>query len=151
MKQKKQSNPPKEIEDLKVGWQRTQADFDNFRKRVESEKQDWRQLSQMEFALELLPVVDNFERALSHLTDVQKADATIQGILHIQKQLNGVLENLGVKKMIVNPGDSFDHNLHEAVDSHENQGGDIIDAIHQDGYLMGDKVLRPAKVVVKNQ
>lgn len=139
----------KELAELKAGWQRTQADFDNYRKRIESEKQEWQKTAQTELVLELLPILDNFELATSHLTEEQKKDATVQGILHIQSQLVAVMENIGVKKIAAAPGDQFDPNLHEAVDSHEGKGGDTIHTIHRHGYQAGDQVLRPARVVVK--
>ena len=139
----------KEVAALKAGWQRTQADFDNYRKRVEGEKQDWQKTAQMELVAELLPILDNFELALSHLTEEQKKDPTIQGILHIQSQIIGIMENIGVKKIAAAPGDVFDPNLHEAVDSHDGNGGDVIHTIHRHGYQAGDQVLRPAKVVVR--
>ncbi|HLB32168.1 MAG TPA: nucleotide exchange factor GrpE [Patescibacteria group bacterium] len=139
----------KEVAALKAGWQRTQADFDNYRKRVEGEKQNWQKNAQMELVAELLPVLDNFELALSHLSDAQKQDPTIQGILHIKSQLIGIMENIGVKKINCAPGDCFDPNIHEAVDSHEGSGGDVIHTVHRHGYQTGDQVLRPAKVVVR--
>ena len=141
----------KEVAALKAGWQRTQADFDNYRKRVEEEKQVWHKTAQMELIAELLPILDNFELALAHLTDEQKKDATIQGILHIESQLAAIMENIGVKKINCAPGDCFDPNLHEAVDSHEGKGGDIVHTIHRHGYQTSNQVLRPAKVVVRRK
>lgn len=143
-------NFQKEVAALKAGWQRTQADFDNYRKRIELEKQDWQKTAQMGLVAELLPILDNFELALSHLTEEQKQDPTVQGILHIQNQLIGVMENIGVKKITCAPGDCFDPNLHEAVDSYEGKGGDVIHSVHRHGYQTGETVLRPTKVVVRN-
>jgi molecular chaperone GrpE len=139
----------KEVAELKAGWQRTMADFDNFRKRTDEEKQVWRAGAQEELILALLPILDNFDRAARHLTDEQKKDPAIAGMLHIQKQLNDALANYGVTKIDIKVGDEFDANLHEAVDSEGGQGGTKITQLLQSGYQMGAKVLRPARVVVK--
>lgn len=139
---------PEAAATLQAGWQRCLADFENYRKRVEQDKKDWQDSAKMELILELLPVLDNFELALSHLTDDQKKDPAISGIFHIQKQLIDVMANLGVEKIAAAPGDKFDPNLHEAVESHEGKGGDTIHTIHRHGYRTGERILRPTKVTV---
>ena len=139
----------KEIAELKAGWQRTLADFDNFRKRVASEKQIWHAGAQEELILDLLPILDNFERATSHLTDEQRKDPAIAGMLHIQKQLNDALANYGVTKIDTKVNDEFDTAQHEAVDSEDGQGGTKIAQVLQPGYKMNNKLLRPARVTVK--
>lgn len=146
---KKSKNNVKILE-LETSIKRCLADFDNFRKRTEQEKKIWQQSSKIELMLELLPILDNFELALSHLSDEQKNNPAVAGIFHIQTQLVSVMSNLGVEKIPAVPGDKFDPNLHEAVDSHEGQGGDTIHSIHRHGYRIGEKVLRPTKVVVKH-
>ncbi len=145
----KKSQNLKRIADLETSLKRCLADFDNYRKRVEEEKKDWQQASKIETMLELLPIVDNFELALGHLSEEQKKDPAIVGVLHIQSQLITVLQNLGIEKIPAAAGDKFDPNFHEAVDSHEGKGGDTIHAIHSHGYKFGEKVLRPTKVTVK--
>lgn len=152
MKKKKitqQDNTTAELEKLRAGWQRCQADFDNFRRRTESEKQQWQKQAQLDLMLELLPILDNFELALSHLSDEQKKDPTMQGIFHIQNQLISTMQNLGVEKIAAEAGQEFDPNFHEAVSSHEGKGGTKIHSVHSHGYKAGETVLRPAKVVVK--
>lgn len=148
MKPKKISKKIK-ISEYKLGWQRCQADFDNFRKRTEQEKTIWQKSAKTDLILELLPVVDNFELALAHLTDEQKKDPAIQGILHIQKQLNDIMAGIGVVKIDAKPGDKFDENIHEAVESATKKGGDTIDKVLKDGYKISEKVLRPTKVTVR--
>jgi len=148
MKLKKSSQ--KQIRELKLGWQRCLADFENYRKRTEEDKKNWQEAAKTEMMLELLPILDNFELALGHLSDAQKNDPAIAGIFHIQKQLIDVMANLGIEKIAAVAGDQFDPNLHEAVDSHEGKGGDTIHQIHRHGYKIGPKVLRPVKVTVKN-
>ena len=139
---------PAEATKLLAGWQRCQADFDNFRKRTEQEKANWQESAKTDLILDLLPVVDNFELALAHLSDKQKQDPSIQGILHIQNQLNDIMARIGVVKIDAKPGDKFDENLHEAVESATGKGGVTIEKILKQGYRVGEKVLRPTKVTV---
>lgn len=145
----KKSKPSKKITELETGIKRCLADFENYRKRVEEDKRNLQQLSKIELMLELLPIVDNFELALNHLSNEQKKDPAIAGIFHIQSQLISVMNNLGVEKIPAAIGDRFDPNLHEAVDSHQGKGGDVIHQIQRHGYRFGEKVLRPVKVTVR--
>jgi len=144
----KTSKSQKQIVELETSVKRCLADFDNFRKRTEEEKKVLQLTSKIDLILELLPIVDNFELALSHLSDAQKKDPAIAGILHIQSQLLTVISNLGVEKIPAKIGDNFDPNFHEAVDSHEGKGGDVISAIHHNGYKFGDNIIRPTRVTV---
>ena len=132
---------------------RLRADFDNYRKRVEKEKIDILKYSNQDLVVKLLPVVDNFERAINHFPKM--ADETINnwlnGISAIEKQLVNVLVEIGVSKIEVKKGDLFDPNLHEAV-SHEKSdlpNNSIIEPI-QSGYQFADRIIRPAKVRVSS-
>ncbi|HOE74874.1 MAG TPA: nucleotide exchange factor GrpE [bacterium] len=147
---KKKNNLHKQqLDELKAGWQRCQAEFDNFRRRTEEEKTKWHHDAQADVILQILPVVDNFELALTHLSDKQKEDPTVQGIFHIQAQLEAALHNMGVEKIKASVGGQFDPALHEAVDSTAGKGGTVIDSIVQHGYRLGNTILRPSKVVVR--
>lgn len=139
-----------EIANLKQGWQRTLADFDNFRKRVEADKKLWAQDTKIDLAQQLLPVLDNFDMATAHISEAQKKDAVIQGLLHIHTQLIEVLASNNITKIAVQPGDQFNPNLHDAIESLDGQGGTIIAEVRLAGYEINDVVIRPAKVVVKN-
>lgn len=129
---------------------RIMAEFENFRKRSLAEKSDWIRLATQRFALEICDVADNFERALAQ-GSVDELDTPFgKGILMIEKQLLGALEKEGVKKMDVQ-GKPFDPEYHDALahipsDLEEN----AIAAVIQNGYIMNDKVLRPARVAVSN-
>lgn len=143
-----------EAEDLKAEldhvrdiYLRKLAEFDNFRKRVEREREDNRLAGVEEMVRELLPVLDNFERALQHATD--DSDAFREGVEMIAKQLLDTLERRGVQE--VNPvGKPFDPELHEAVqrvEDGEHPPGTVAWVMLK-GYTMGDRLVRPAMVGV---
>jgi molecular chaperone GrpE len=129
---------------------RRQAEFENYRRRVEREKVEFHSRARGEVLLELLPVVDNFERALSSL---QKKDADAAGLRHglelIHKQLKDALTKFGLEP-VESVGQVFDPHLHEAVTiepTDEHEENTIIEEF-QRGYKLGEKLLRPAKVKV---
>jgi len=137
----------KQIEELKTGWQRTQADFENYRKRVEGERLENLAYARAEFISQLTPVLDNFYRAFS---GTKKDDPTIQGFLQIKKQLEEILAEEGLEKIPAKPGNKFDPRLHEAIssESHRTIAADCIIAEVESGWMFQDKVLKPAKVRV---
>lgn len=135
-----------EIKELKTGWQRTQADFDNFRKKTESEKLENMAFAKAEFMTKLTPVLDNFYRAFSH---IRKGDPTVQGFYQIQKQLEDILASEGLRKIPTEPGIKFDPNFHEAISYEENAlPEDSIIAELESGWQFQDKVIKPSKVRV---
>jgi molecular chaperone GrpE len=128
---------------------RRQAEFDNFRKRVDRDRTETYHRSRAEFLLELLPVVDNFERALASAKSEGGAESLQRGVELIHKQLKDALMKLGLQE-IETVGQSFDPHLHEAItieptDAH--QENTVIEEF-QRGYKLGDRLLRPAKVKV---
>lgn len=129
---------------------RRAAEFENYRRRVERERSDAYQRARVEVLLEFLPVVDNFERALSSLEDSGgDAEALRQGVELIHKQFKDALTKFGLEPVDA-IGQAFDPHLHEAVtieatDKHKENT--VIEEF-QRGYKIGDKLLRPAKVKV---
>jgi molecular chaperone GrpE len=122
--------------------QRTQADFENFRKRAEKEKAELTKFANESLILELLPVLDNFERSLK----ITPKDSPIgQGIRLIKRQLGDILAQNGVEKIETKIGDRFDPAICEAVAG----TGDRIAEIVLDGYRLNGKVIRTVKVKVK--
>jgi molecular chaperone GrpE len=125
---------------------RKQAEFDNFRKRTERERSEFVQFAGMEFARELLPVVDDFERALK----TQSADQNYaKGIELIYQRLTEILKKMGVEPF-ESAGKKFDPNLHEAVvrvPTAEVADETVLDEL-QRGYNFKGKLLRPAMVRV---
>ncbi len=139
-----------QIQDLKNGWQRTQADFENFRKRSEGLKSEWIKMANTDLMLKILPVMDNFRRASQHAPQNLKNDNWLIGVQQIEKQLETILSEEGLTKIETKSGDEFDHNLHEAISYEESKDvpeNKIIE-VTEEGYKFGDKILRPAKVRV---
>src|SRR5262245_5633650 len=129
---------------------RRQAELENSRKRLEREKSDYYQRTRAEVLLELLPVLDNFDRALVSLeTSEGDAAALKHGVELIHKQLRGAVTKLGLQP-VESLGKAFDPNVHEAVTveaTDEHEENTVIEEIER-GYKLGDRLLRPAKVKV---
>lgn len=129
-------------------WQRLMAEFDNYRKRSEKEKSDSYDYAVSNTVAEILPVIDNFERALK----VESEDkAFYAGVEMIYKQMMGLLEKLHVAPIDA-AGKEFDPNLHNAVMhiDDENLGENIVAEELQKGYLYKEKVIRHSLVKVAN-
>ena len=139
-----------QLEERSTQYMRIAADFDNFRKRNQKEKEDLEQQVKRNTILELLPVVDNFERARSQLEPQTEAEKNLhKSYQSIYRQLVDCLKRLGVSAMRPE-GKEFDPNLHEAVmrePTHEYPEGTVIEELVR-GYFLGDRVLRHALVKV---
>ena len=125
---------------------RTAAEFDNYRKRVDRERRDLADYTAADVVSEMLPIVDNLERALAAAPE---ADPLRKGVELIHKQMLDLLRKRGVKA-IEALGADFDPNFHQAVihePSNEHREGEVIEEL-QRGYLLGDRLLRPAMVKV---
>lgn len=137
-----------EIEKLKDKYLRTVAEFDNFKKRTIKEKAELLLNGSEKAVCAVLPILDDFERALANSTD--DASAMKEGIKLIYNKFNKALESLGVKKIETEDKD-FDVDFHEAVAMVPRMGdekkGKVIDCV-QTGYQLNDKVIRHAKVAV---
>lgn len=126
---------------------RTAAEFDNYRKRVERERRDLADYIKADVLAEILPIVDNFERALQ--ASSPEAESLRKGVELIHKQMLDFLRKRGVTP-IQALGADFDPNFHQAVIHEESQShreGEVIEEL-QRGYMLGDKLLRPAMVKV---
>jgi len=127
--------------------QRTRADFENYRKRVAKEAAEATARGKAELAKQLLPVVDNLERAL----EVAEADpaSLAKGVALVHEELRGRLEEAGVEPF--DPlGERFDPELHEALSTRAEEGtdaGQVLETVEK-GYRLNGQVLRPARVVV---
>ncbi|WP_366924116.1 nucleotide exchange factor GrpE [Metallumcola ferriviriculae] len=138
-----------EKEELNRNFLRLQADFDNFRKRSRKEQQEFMRYASQSLIEKLLPVIDNFERALS--SDDSQSQSFKAGIEMIYKQLVGILEQEGLVE-IETEGQDFDPNFHEAVMQVKNDEcpDNMVIEVMQKGYKLKDKVVRPAMVKVAN-
>lgn len=125
---------------------RTLADFENLRKRTEREKADFFRYAVSGVMKDVLPVLDNFERALEH---AEEGDDFHKGVLMIYKQLYEVLSKHGLK-VIDEQGVHFDPNIHEAVIREDDASvpSHTVVAVLQKGYFIHDRLLRPAMVKV---
>ncbi|MGK2857375.1 MAG: nucleotide exchange factor GrpE [Thermoanaerobaculia bacterium] len=137
----------KEIHDLRDRLLRSRADIDNFRKRTEREKQDFYRYALADMMRELLPVLDNFERALA--ANAQSAQDILVGVDLIYKQLSDVLGKAGLRA-IDEPGVPFDPSFHEAVarDEESTLPAHSVASILQKGYMLNERLVRPAMVRV---
>ena len=132
------------------GWQRARAEFANYKRRTEAERAELTVTAGAEALKRVLPAIDDFERAAQTLPEDLKDNAWVNGVMLVHRKLFSALEAAGVKPLVVNPGDVFNPNLHEAItheDSEQFASGQIIGEV-QRGYKMGERVLRPAMVRV---
>ena len=131
------------------GWQRARAEFANYKKRVEREQSSAYQTAAAAIIKHFLGILDDLERALKNRPKEGDGAAWAEGIELVYRKLVSILESEGVTQMQTD-GQMFDPNLHEAIlseDSDQHESGQIIEAVQQ-GYLLGDKVVRPAMVRV---
>lgn len=128
---------------------RKQAEFENYRKRVTREQADVRDRASQRVIEELLPALDNLERAIDHTTAGGDLGELLRGVEMVHQQIMDVFGKEGVE--LQDPlGESFDPALHQAVGQHEDPAvptGTVIEVYHK-GFVMGGRVLRPASVVV---
>ncbi|HEY2297674.1 MAG TPA: nucleotide exchange factor GrpE [Jatrophihabitans sp.] len=127
-------------------WKRTAADFDNYKKRAARERGEYVTLANERFVKELLPILDDLERALAAVGEHQEA-AVEEGVALVHRSLATLLERNGVKE--IDAEGKFDPHVHEALLSQpsEAEEGSVIDVV-QKGYTLGDRVVRPARVVI---
>lgn len=146
----------KELQDAKAladenyqRYLRAQADFDNFRRRTLKEKEDLAKFASMKLVSDLVPVLDNFERAIAANTADSASDSFAKGVDMIYRQFLGVLEQEGLAAMNA-VGQPFNPELHQAVmqvESDEYEEGTVVEEL-QKGYTLKERVLRPAMVKV---
>lgn len=131
------------------GWQRSRAEFNNYRRRTQQQLSDSKQHGAVEALAKILPVIDDFERAFANIPDDLSEHPWVSGTALILKNIQKVLDEFNVE--VLDPvGEEFDPNMHEAIgmdDSSDYESG-IVTTTLQKGYKTGDKVLRPALVRV---
>ena len=136
------------IAELTNGWQRTQADFVNYKKQVNDERTTLLKSANYEMIYQLLPVLDNFQLAARHLPREFENNNWAMGIKSIKKQFEQILKDEGLE-IIESVGTNFDPNIHEAIEQVESNKphGQIIEEVLS-GYKFGHQIIRPAKVKV---
>ncbi len=138
----------RECSDLFDKWLRMRAEFENYKKRVQKEKEDSIRYGNEDLLKALLPVIDNLNRALEHGDKAREISSLLEGVEMVRKQFLTVLEKFGVKPVPA-VGEPFDPEKHEAIAQEEREGdSNRVVAATEEGYFFHDRLLRPAKVVV---
>ena len=127
--------------------QRSRAEFANLRRRVEQERSQIREIANQALLAQLVPVLDDFQRALAAVPEDQRQTPLVQGLELIERKFWAVLERSGVSP-IEAAGQAFDPSLHEAVDTVPGTAANTVVDVYQTGYRLGQRVLRPAAVKV---
>ena len=139
-----------ELAEMKDKYLRLFAEFDNYKRRTSKERMDLLKTANQEMVVALLPVVDDFERARQAMQTATDVSAVKEGVDLIYNKLNSILQQKGLKPMEA-VGKPFDPDLHEAITQipapDESLKGKVIDEVEK-GYLLNDKVIRFAKVVI---
>lgn len=140
----------KQLEDEKSKYLRLYAEFENFRKRNAKERIELIGSASSELIKALLPILDDFERAIESNKNINDVNAIKEGFVLLQQKLTNTLESKGLKR-ISSKGESFDAELHEAIAQipaeNTKMKGKIVDEVER-GYTLNDKVIRHPKVVV---
>jgi molecular chaperone GrpE len=127
-------------------WRRAEADFQNYKRRTEQERDENRRFAGISTLMNLLPIVDDFERAFASIDGNLAALTWLDGLRLIYRKMMALLDNAGVKPIEAD-GKPFDPKFHEAVAHVEGPENQVISEV-QRGYMLHDRVLRPAMVVV---
>jgi len=153
----------KESQNYLDGWKRCQADFENYKKMQIESQREFVKYAGQNIVMQIIPVLDNFHMSTDHIPEDQKDGGWVVGIMHIQKQLENVLAENGVEEISAKEGDKFDPAIHEAIQSSDKKqetkdkeeaheprtnNQELVKKIVMKGYKMGDKIIRPVKVIV---
>ena len=143
---KKHQKTKQKIKELEEGWKRTQADFENYRKRTEEQQGKILMMIKAGLLAKITPVLDNFRRAFEHSPD----DEFARGVKQIEKQLEDILISEGLQKLPAEAGMKFNPEFHEAISCEPNRKmpADHIIAEIESGWMFEGKVINPAKVRV---
>lgn len=149
-KKEKAEELEKKIEELTNDLIRTRADFENYRKRVESEKEQAKVVAKSAIISKLLPIIDDIELAISYAPENLKDNPWVKGVNKLSLKLETSLSNLGVKAIDAKNNTTFDPKLHDAIsmdDSSEGEEEIVLEELRK-GYLYNDAVIRPSMVKV---
>jgi molecular chaperone GrpE len=133
-----------------AGLQRERAEFSNFRRRTAEEREQMLGLAGEDLIRKVLAIADDFDRAIDNRPAELAADGWVEGVAAIDRKLRALLESEGVREVVAEPGTPFDPRQHEAIVNVPGTGraeGDIVEVVRR-GYLLRDRVIRPALVAV---
>lgn len=138
------------LDEAQERWKRAAADLENFRRRALQGEQEARRQGATSVLMSIVPVLDNFDIALSVNAPDDASRQVLEGVKVIQSSLLRALENQGVGLIAPRPGDEFDPNRHEAMMKHPAEGVEPghISMVMQSGYTLDNRVIRPAKVAI---
>jgi molecular chaperone GrpE len=151
----------KQVQENLDKWKRAQADFENYKKMQAESQKDLLKYATQNIILQIIPVLDNFQMSTAHVPEDQKDGGWVTGIMYIQKQLETVLAENGVDEIAPKVGDNFDPVFHEAIadkacecdhcdcENEKEKFKNKIKTVMMKGYKIGDKVIRPARVVAE--
>ncbi len=131
-----------------ASWQRAAADFQNYKRRTEQEREEYALLANRALIINLLPAIDDLDRAIEQAEQQNAGAGWLEGFEAIQRKLHGALEASGVSEIRAQ-GEPFDPTIHEAVSQGPGEHDRVIAEVRR-GYRLGSRVLRPAMVVVGN-
>ena len=144
--EKELAEAKKKAEEYLASWQRSQADFANYRRRAEQDKTDLGKYANANLFCDILPVLDDLELALNHIPEEYAKTDWVKGVRLVERKFKSILEKQGVKPVCA-LGMSFDPNLHEAIKQEKGKEGAVIAEV-QKGYTLGERLLRPSRVIV---
>ena len=150
-KTKKQIELEQQIGELTQDLQRQRADFENYRKRVDAEKDQAKQAGKAQAVYKLLPVIDTIDRAVSSVPAELQGNSWAEGVVKLSKNLEKMTSELKLEKITIVSGETlFDPELHEAIQMDEEATGDqeVVDTEMQTGWKLEDVVIRPSMVRV---
>lgn len=152
-KVKKTEDLEQQLGELTLDLQRTRADFENYRKRVESEKQSAQKIGEEKTVTKLLPVIDTIERAVANVPEEIADNAWVKGVTSLTKQLDKQLKDMGLEKINSQPGVIFNPELHQAIQCDDEAEGEteVVAEELRAGYTLNGDVIRDAMVKVTRQ
>ena len=150
-KTKKQIELEQQISELTQDLQRQRADFENYRKRVDAEKDQAKQAGKVQAVYKLLPVIDTIDRAVANVPAELQGNSWAEGVVKLSKNLEKMTGELKLEKITIVSGETlFDPELHEAIQMDEEATGDqeVVDTEMQTGWKLEGTVIRPSMVRV---
>lgn len=144
------NNFEQKITELTTDLQRTRADFENYRKHVEIEKNQAKEAGQISAILKLIPIIDNIERAIGCVPEDLKDNSWAKGVTALLKNLEKSLSDLNLQKIDAKPGTIFNPDLHNAIQFNEDAEGDqeVVEEELLSGYLLNNSPIRHSMVKV---
>ena len=144
--EKELAEAKKKADENMASWQRSQADFSNYRRRMVQEQQDRLLNANASLFCDILPVLDDLELAISHIPEAHAKSKWVEGVRLVERKFKNILEKQGIKPICA-LGMAFDPALHEAIKQEKGPEGAVIAEV-QKGYTLNNKLIRPSKVIV---